>query len=272
MRRHLSFAREAGLDFLVVHWHVRHDGPSPYELEVTRRLFEESEKTPNPVRIAILAVFNTEDPDVMRDTIRRIKSDFVPRPVYHRWRRRPIVWYFLNDPFLGFLYHHYRQLVRLNRGIHPVATGAFAYNRFLPRHLRDFFDGWCLYSPLEAASARRRVGIWRESYRDFEEDGGSLRTFTICPGYDDSHLESYEREGNPHRTVPRAELRTYEQMQRAALDLDPTPDLVVVTSFNEFHENTHIEPSDRYGDTYLKATRAFKERLIASALAAKAVR
>ena len=51
-------------------------------------------------------------------------------------------------------------------------------------------------------------------------------------------------------------------MQQAALALHPVPDFVIITSFNEFHENTHIEPSKKYGDTFLRSTRAFKERLI----------
>jgi hypothetical protein len=50
-------------------------------------------------------------------------------------------------------------------------------------------------------------------------------------------------------------------MQQVALDLDPSPDLVVVTSFNEFHENTHIEPSMAFGDSFLRSTRSFKEAL-----------
>jgi hypothetical protein len=53
-------------------------------------------------------------------------------------------------------------------------------------------------------------------------------------------------------------------MQRIALELAPPPDLVVVTSFNEFHENTHIEPSAAFGDTYLRETRAFKKAMAAA--------
>jgi hypothetical protein len=50
-------------------------------------------------------------------------------------------------------------------------------------------------------------------------------------------------------------------MQQVALNLEPSPDLVVITSFNEFHENTHIEPSVEFGDTFLRSTRSFKEAL-----------
>jgi len=36
---------------------------------------------------------------------------------------------------------------------------------------------------------------------------------------------------------------------------------VVITSFNEFHENTHIEPSQAFGDAFLRSTSAFKDAL-----------
>jgi len=35
----------------------------------------------------------------------------------------------------------------------------------------------------------------------------------------------------------------------------------VITSFNEFHENTHIEPSLAFGDSFLRSTCSFKEAL-----------
>ena len=85
--------------------------------------------------------------------------------------------------------------------------------------------------------------------------------FTICPGYDDSRLTSVQRKSSSYRIVPREGTRTYLRMQRIASELNPPPDFVVVTSFNEFHENTHIEPSTNYGDVYLNSTRVFKEAL-----------
>ena len=57
-------------------------------------------------------------------------------------------------------------------------------------------------------------------------------------------------------------LQTYERMQKAALALTPMPEYIIVTSFNEFHENTHIEPSEKFGDLYLNSTKDFKEKII----------
>ena len=92
-----------------------------------------------------------------------------------------------------------------------------------------------------------------------------VNVFGICPGYNDTALDSPERSIESFREIPRDGQMTYDLMQAAALDLEPRPDLIVVTSFNEFHENTHIEPSVEHGETFLDATRAFKTRLLKAA-------
>ena len=168
------------------------------------------------------------------------------------------MWYYLSGPFLGFLFYHRDLMARLTRGFHAIATGQLIFNQFVPRPLRDFFSGWCVYSPLQVGRSTVREAIWTSSYRSFAEDGGAVRAFTICPGYDDTQLASPQRSQSRYRLTSRRGTRTYEYMQQVALDLDPSPDLVVVTSFNEFHENTHIEPSVAFGDIFLRSTRVLQ--------------
>jgi hypothetical protein len=150
----------------------------------------------------------------------------------------------------------------LCRGIYPVATGGARYHKFVPKILSEFFRGWCFYSPLEMGVSTSREVIWRESYRDFCEQQGKVRIFTICPGFDDVHLTAEYRHDKKIRRVTRRGTKTYEDMQKAALNLHPAPEYVVVTSFNEYHENTHIEPSKKYGNLFIRSTRYFKERLL----------
>jgi hypothetical protein len=167
----------------------------------------------------------------------------------------------LSGPFLGFLFYHRDLLSRLTRGLHAIATGQIIFNQFVPRPLREFFNGWCVYSPLQVGRRTVREAIWTSSYRSFAEDGGAIRLFTVCPGYDDTRLASPQRSQSRYRLTSRRGTRTYEHMQQVALGLEPSPDLIVVTSFNEFHENTHIEPSAAFGDTFLRSTCSFKEAL-----------
>jgi hypothetical protein len=209
-----------------------------------------------------MLAFDTEDPEVFLKTIRKVKRTFISSDVYHRKGDSAVLGIYFNDPFQGFFYHHYQKLKTLCKGIQPVATGGARYHKFMPRIMSDFFKGWCFYSPLEVLLGKKREIFWSDNYRDFSEEQAKLKIFTISPGFDDTHLTAEFRQTKKVRRVARRGTQTYEKMQKVALDLHPAPDFVVITSFNEFHENTHIEPSKKFGDAFLRSTRAFKDRLL----------
>jgi hypothetical protein len=98
--------------------------------------------------------------------------------------------------------------------------------------------------------------LWRKAYDAADAGSSGLRMFTVSPGYDDRHLLSPEREGNPLRHVERQNGETYQLMQRCLFDLEQRPDIVMVSTFNEYHENSHIEASLDNGKRYLDMTRA----------------
>ncbi|MFC1883461.1 glycosyltransferase [Thermodesulfobacteriota bacterium] len=261
IKRHLKIAKQSGLDFLVVNLHVDFRGLSSYEVSVAKKIFREVERNGHNMKLAILLAIYTEEPEVAVKAIRRVKKEFLNTPSYMRFKRKAVLWYLLHDPLQGLLFSRFLEFKRMHRGIHPIATGGIAYNKLLPGLLRDFFSGWNFYSPLQVGLKKDWETIWSETYRDFIEDRGTVRTFTISPGYDDSHLTNESRKKSRFRHISRMGLKTYERMQGAALKLKPSPDYVVITSFNEFQENTHIEPSERFGDRYIRSTHNFKERL-----------
>jgi hypothetical protein len=55
--------------------------------------------------------------------------------------------------------------------------------------------------------------------------------------------------------VDRSNGEVYDRQWRSAIETGA--DWVVVTSWNEWWENTHVEPSERYGSTYLQRTRVW---------------
>ena len=50
----------------------------------------------------------------------------------------------------------------------------------------------------------------------------------------------------------------YQKYWQAALDA--RPDWILITSFNEWHEGSEIEPSKELGDRYLKLTSEFSRQ------------
>src|SRR5262249_21283760 len=84
--------------------------------------------------------------------------------------------------------------------------------------------------------------------------GGARRVYaaTVSPGYDDSRLGR-----DTSSVIDRANGAFYDTQWRAAVSAGP--DWMLITSWNEFWENTHIEPSVRYQKQYQVRTRMWSE-------------
>lgn len=78
---------------------------------------------------------------------------------------------------------------------------------------------------------------------------GQLFAAGVTPGYDD-HIV---RPGNP--PVARDGGQTYKESWERAISLNP--DWITITSWNEWHEGTEIEPSVENGDLALNQTRTY---------------
>lgn len=76
---------------------------------------------------------------------------------------------------------------------------------------------------------------------------------TVQPGYDDRLIPG--REG---LVRDRNDGAFYRSTFDAALQSDP--DWIFITSWNEWWEHTHIEPSEQFGDQYLQITRVYADR------------
>ncbi|MHA1731498.1 MAG: hypothetical protein ACTSU5_06120 [Promethearchaeota archaeon] len=123
-----------------------------------------------------------------------------------------------------------------------------------PRSVRDSylaaFDGLHVYNP---------VGIMRDDpgwstslknyYASMVHEGhanGKLVAATVIPGYNDL----YVRDGFD---FPRGkDGQVYSDSWKGVLGLNPRPDWVLITTFNEWHEGSEIEPSLEYGDLFIK--------------------
>jgi len=120
-----------------------------------------------------------------------------------------------------------------------VADGVFTYasNLFAPDIGR--FDR----TQATAARTYHLLGAGKGSAR--------IAVATVSPGYDESGLADRPLD----RVVDRRGGALYEEQWRAALASGA--DWIVVTSWNEWWENTQIEASQRYGDFYPRTTRRF---------------
>jgi glycoprotein endo-alpha-1,2-mannosidase len=124
---------------------------------------------------------------------------------------------------------------RLFDGLHryDVSSGVAKYGPD-PDGLRDFFS-----RNFNSAVARAR-------------QYGHIACVTVTPGYNDTKIRK------PGRDAERQDGRVYRTLWEDAID--SRPDWITITSWNEWHEGTEIEPSVQYGDTYLKLTAEYAQK------------
>ncbi|MEM1548585.1 MAG: endo-1,3-alpha-glucanase family glycosylhydrolase [Thermoproteota archaeon] len=75
---------------------------------------------------------------------------------------------------------------------------------------------------------------------------------TVCPGYDDRKIRK------PGTFVSREDGNYYNLTWNASIKSDP--DMVLVCTFNEWHEGTTVEPSREFGFKYLQLTKHWVEK------------
>jgi glycoprotein endo-alpha-1,2-mannosidase len=88
------------------------------------------------------------------------------------------------------------------------------------------------------------------------DQAGKISTVTVIPGYDDTKIRT------PGLAVARFDGDSYRIQWQRAIEADPH--WVLITSFNEWHEGSEIEPSAEFGHKYLDLTGEFAERFKAT--------
>jgi hypothetical protein len=81
-----------------------------------------------------------------------------------------------------------------------------------------------------------------------------LATATVMPGYDETRLS-----GRSGRVVPREGGEFYDRQWQAALASGA--DWVVISTWNEWAENTQVEAGQRFGEVYVWRTRFWSAAL-----------
>ena len=265
IERHFAQFAAMGLDYVVLNLHVDARGVNQIELRAIEHLFELAEARDTKVRFAVQLVPFSDDVEGIATVLAGVRSRFTTRRHYLRLEGRPALFWFwtgafdLDDAVLA-------GLARLTDGLTNLAIGLrLPSGTDEARLTKGLFAGFAPYSPLELADAESRLTVWNTAWSLAAEAGMRVRIATVSPGYDDSMLTDQRRTGNRRRQVPREDGATYRQMLDWVEALPQRPHLVLISTFNEFHENTHVEPTAGNGSLYIEMTRAFVDRLAAAA-------
>jgi hypothetical protein len=261
INRHLDMAENAGIDFFTINWEVHDTGVNPRDLEATEGLFAAAEERGSSLSLTLMLSIHTSMPEPIVQTLERTR-DLSQRSPWLKLRGRPVLWFFVSTDFFGSYYAHKSEIESRCEEYAILATGSISAPEYLPTDVREFVGGWCLFVPFRVGPAAEWDERWEEVYRHHTMDvSDPIRVFSVAPGYDDMHLDSAQRARTMPRLVGRKDGEVYKQMLACARRLDPAPEIIMINSFNEFHENTHIEPTRAHGERYLELTRVFTQEL-----------
>jgi len=242
VRQHIEWAQSAGIDGFIVSWKDTETNNRRLRLLMTiaRELdFKlaviyqglDFERKPQPVQ-RVAADFRT------------FRDEFAPDPVFHRIRGKPLtIW-------SGTWAFSYDEIATVTDQVRDeLLVLATEKNVEGYRRIADLVDGDAYYwSSVNPETNTYYDGKLRDMSEAIHADG-KLWIAPFAPGFD-ARLVGGTRE------VPRKDGETLRRQYGAAVN--SSPDLLGLISWNEFSENTHVEPSERYGTRYLDVLRELR--------------
>lgn len=258
IRKHLHMLEKCGVDYVAANVHVDEHGLDIYQFNVTERILDIIEADDLKIRLCVqLCPFTTSSAKLL-SAGEQIVEKFIYRPGYQQYRSKPLMFIFWTGSLDGD-YELIEQLGDLFEACTLIASSMRPYNTTDEGNKTfGLFDGWSLFSPLEIASnPDEREKIIEEIYQQYEAGKQAIKVFTCSPGYDDSVLSDSAREADRLRTIARNNGNTFREMFKLAKNCQPRPDMIKISTFNEFHENTHIEPTVEQGSLYMDILREY---------------
>jgi hypothetical protein len=243
IERHAREAKGAGIDALVQSWY----GPGTNQTESNfAMLLDEAQKQGLQATVA----FEVTSPfmpstESMIDGLEYLIATHATHPAFLRYGGKSVVLFWRQQHLTV------EQWADIRNQLDPHRNTVWLAEGYHPEYLA-VFDGLHLYNITWVVNTNPEytANKMRKLIDDYVAEHGGARYWvaTAMPGYDDTHVEG---RANTYR-YPRSP-EYYRRTWEAAMA--STPEMVIVTSYNEWREGTMIEPSVTYGTTYLDLTR-----------------
>ena len=264
MARHIEQAKSAGIDAFVASWY----GPQ-VENNQTEPNFAALLDVAQERGFKMAADFETASPFISGQAgivaaLRHLLDVHAPKEAYLKVDGRPVIFFWAIDrvPLAEGqasaldAWRAIRQQVDPDHTSLWIAEGVdIAY--------QEVFDGHHLYNVAWASNVGRSLADWGNRVRNWSTSHGQPRIWvaTVMPGWNDlktGRSSAYVRE------------REDGAFYRACWDgaIATQPEWIIITSFNEWIENSYIEPGVAYGSAYLDLTKEWSDRFKAGAPAA----
>jgi len=257
IKRHMQMLISSNIDYIIVNLHIDASGINHTELMSLEHIASIIEQYNLNIKFSIQVVPSKNFSDLNK-AFKTIRKVFFKRKNYLKIDDKPILYWFWSTEFDGNLNFFNLEAVTLARSeCYNFAQSLRAPHEQSIEFLitKKFFDSFFFYSPLETANLLNLNNVLSKTCKLSEQY--KYFSYTISPGYDDRIINQPFRSGNTLRHVPRNKGKTYEIGFKFLSKLKKKPNFITITTFNEHHEQTHIEPDSLNGDLYLKLTKKF---------------
>jgi len=259
IEKHFIMLLEAGISVIAVSWHSPHghgqeSGRNDITYENLPILFEVAEKI--GMRICFhLEPYDGRTVESTFSDLEYIRDHFSTSPAYYksiRHENRPVFYvydsYKMSNREWRSLFSkslHNKYCVR-DTDLDAIFLGLLLKPDDLRKHITEAeFDGFYTYFASDSFTYGSNPINWANW-----KDSPKAVVPSIGPGYDDEQVRPWNRAN----TKSRKRGDYYNRYWQKALDCNPS--FVSITSFNEWHEGTQIEPAiqnkrdngDRYRD------------------------
>ena len=250
MARHVDWARGAGIDGFIVSWYGPDGGVNNQTQSNLLALLDIAAS--RGFKIAI--DFETRSPLFktrahLRQALRYAVDTLAKHPAYFRHTGKPVIFFWRNDALAPGEWPALRMQVDPGNTTLWIAEG-------VSTQWLNAFDGLHLYNVAWSRDFAATASKFALPTRKL----GRLWVGTAMPGWNDTKVRG--RAGA--HAKDRANGQFYRDSFAAAAASNP--DLLVITSFNEWMEGSQLEPSVTYGDFYLNLTRELIARYRAGML------
>lgn len=235
MARQIGQAQSAGIDGFVMSWF----GPDePYTTGVFHGLLDQAAAQGFRAAVDVdMGQGFLSTVEAAQNAVSYAVHTLANHPAYLRYDGKPVIFFWKQQRFSPAQWREIRAQVDPDHNTIWIAEGdALAYV--------GVFDGLNLYNIAWSANPASTNAAWASR----TINRGGYFVATAMPGFDESRL------GRANPVVRGRGNGDYFRRSFAGAAA-ATPHMIIITSWNEFPENSHIEPSQQYGTFYLDLAR-----------------
>lgn len=243
--QHCAWAKEAGVDGLIASWWGRRS----FSHQALGRILDGCHKADLEATIYYENVPGSQDAQAAADDVLYVLNRFGKHPAWLRVDGKPVVFVYVRALGQIGLLGWVEAMAEVNR---RYPGGAVFMGDELSRSAARVFDGIHTYNTAGGLSGKKlsEVGPWAAATYPgcvaAADAFGRISTLTVIPGYDDTKIRE------PGLRIERYDGVSYRRQWEEATKADPH--WILITSWNEWHEGSEIEPSSEDGRQYLDLT------------------